>query len=219
MRLLVGLGNPGPRYAGTRHNLGFEAVDRIAREARAGWHEGRSKTLVAEGTFAGENIVLAKPLTYMNLSGGAVLELVRDRELGPNELLIFLDDVALPLGALRIRERGSAGGHKGLASVLVALGDENVPRVRLGIGPGMAEKPGEPAKPAKFDDADHEDDLSEFVLERFTAAEQPVVEELLERALDATRMVLNNGMARAMSLFNRVPEGPEARKEEGEQKG
>ena len=113
MRLLVGLGNPGSRYVGTRHNLGFEAVDRIAREARAGWEQSSSKALVAEGTFAGKTILLAKPLTYMNLSGGAVLELTRDRQLAANELLIFIDDIALPLGALRIRSGAARGDTRG----------------------------------------------------------------------------------------------------------
>ena len=204
MRLLVGLGNPGSRYVGTRHNLGFEAVDRIAREARADWEENSSKALVAEGTFAGKTILLAKPLTYMNLSGGAVLELTRSRGLAANELLIFIDDVALPLGALRIRERGSAGGHKGLASVLAGLGEEDVPRVRLGI------------RPRGLEDGNAEgDDLSEFVLDRFTADERPIVEELLQRTVEATRTLLTDGMARAMSLFNQTP-AEEANEEDEE---
>ncbi len=205
MRLLVGLGNPGSRYVGTRHNLGFEAVDRIARGARADWEQSSSKALVAEGTFAGKTILLAKPLTYMNLSGGAVLELTRSRGLAANELLIFIDDIALPLGALRIRERGSAGGHKGLASVLAALGEEeeDVPRVRLGI------------RPRGIEEGDAEgDDLSEFVLDRFTADERPIVEELLQRTVEATRTLLTDGMARAMSSFNRAPEEPNDEDEE-----
>ena len=204
MRLLVGLGNPGSRYVGTRHNLGFEAVDRIAREARGNWEQSSSKALVAEGTFAGQTILFAKPLTYMNLSGGAVLELTRDRRLAANELLVFIDDIALPLGALRIRERGSAGGHKGLASVLAALGEEDVPRVRLGI------------RPRGLDDGDSEGgDLSEFVLDRFTADERSIVEELLQRTVEATRTLLTDGMARAMSLFNRIP-AEEANEEDEE---
>lgn len=194
MRLLVGLGNPGSRYVGTRHNLGFEAVDRIAREAGADWHK-RGQSELAEATFAGADILLAKPQTYMNRSGGAVLELVRDRGLAARELLIFVDDVALPLGALRIRERGSAGGHNGLDSVLHALGDEVVPRVRLGI---------RPRRLVGVDAGD--DDLSEFVLDRFTAEERPVVEELLGRTVEATRTLLTAGVPQAMSLFNRVPE-------------
>jgi PTH1 family peptidyl-tRNA hydrolase len=152
---------------------------------------------VAEGTFAGQAVLLAKPLTFMNLSGRAVLDLTRDRGLAADELLIFIDDVALPLGTLRIRERGSAGGHKGLDSVLAAFGDEGVPRVRLGIRPGgLEEADGEGRE---------DDELSEFVLDRFTADERPVVEELLQRTVEATEMILTDGMARAMSLFNRTP--------------
>jgi len=124
--------------------------------------------------------------------------LTRDRQLVANELLIFIDDIALPLGSLRIRERGSAGGHKGLASVLTVLGEEEVPRVRLGI------------RPPGLGDGDAEgDDLSEFVLDRFTADERPIVEELLQRTVEATRTLLTDGVARAMSSFNRTPEGPE----------
>ena len=201
MRLLVGLGNPGLRYVGTRHNLGFEAVDRIAREAGAAWRQSSPRSLVAEGTFAGHPVLLAKPLTYMNLSGRAVLELTRERDLAPQELLVFIDDVALSLGTLRLRERGSAGGHRGLASVLAALGDEEVPRVRLGIRPHRdgAEGP----------ESEENGDLAEFVLEPFTAGERLIVEELLQRAVEATRTLLTDGMARAMSLHNRVPEASE----------
>jgi PTH1 family peptidyl-tRNA hydrolase len=195
LRLLVGLGNPGSRYVGTRHNLGFEAVDRVARKAGADWGESARRALVAEGTLAGQEILLAKPLTYMNLSGRAVLDLMQDHGLAADELLIFIDDVALPLGALRIRERGSAGGHKGLASVLAALGEEGVPRVRLGIRPQGLEEGAQ----------EQEDDLSDFVLDRFTADERPVVEELLDRTVEATETILKDGMARAMSLFNRTP--------------
>ncbi|HEX9725410.1 MAG TPA: aminoacyl-tRNA hydrolase [Vicinamibacteria bacterium] len=201
MRLLVGLGNPGSRYAGTRHNLGFEAVDRIAQKAGASWGDSPWHALVAEGTFAGQSILLAKPLTFMNLSGRAVLDLTRDRGLAAAELLIFIDDIALPLGALRIRERGSAGGHKGLASVLAALGDEGVPRVRLGIRPRGLEEGDQEGR--------ERDDLSEFVLERFAAEERPVVEKLLQRTVEATETILTDGMARAMSLFNRTPPGKE----------
>jgi len=204
LRLLVGLGNPGARYAGTRHNLGFEAVDRIAREAGAGWRQGASQSEVAEATFAGAEILLAKPQTYMNRSGGAVLELVRTHGLAASDLVIFMDDVALPLGALRIRERGSAGGHNGLASVLDALGEEAVPRVRLGIRPrGLGDGAGV-----------GDDDLSEFVLEPFAADERSIVEELLGRTVEATRTLLTAGVPRAMSLFNRVPEMAEDENEE-----
>ena len=198
LRLLVGLGNPGPRYAGTRHNLGFAAVDRIARESDADWGRGSPSNLIAEGTFEGQSIVLAKPLTYMNLSGRAVVELTRDPDIAAEDLLVFLDDVALPLGTLRIRPRGSDGGHRGLASVLEALHTEEVPRVRLGIGPDEGSPGG-----SKSEDRD----LAEFVLELFSAQEQEVVEKLLGRTVDAARALFRDGIERAMSLYNRAPEG------------
>ncbi len=188
MRLLVGLGNPGSRYVGTRHNLGFQAVDRIAQEVGAQWKRNTTSNLVAEASFQGKAILLAKPLAYMNLSGGAVAELISARGVPAAEMLVFIDDVALPLGTLRIRERGGDGGHLGLASILEALGDEEVPRMRLGIGPD-----------------EHQADLAEFVLETFTPKERVIVDELLDRALDATRSVLRDGIAKAMSLYNRPP--------------
>ncbi len=199
MRLLVGLGNPGPRYAGTRHNLGFDAVERIARESGARWEKGSPSGLIAEGIFEGKSIVLAKPQTYMNLSGRAVVELTRGREIIPGEVLVFLDDVALPLGTIRLRPHGSDGGHLGLASVLEALDTEEVPRVRLGIGPSE----GSP------EEKQEELDLAEFVLEPFSAQEQEVVEKLLERTVDATRALFRDGIERAMSLYNRPPEALE----------
>lgn len=199
MRLLVGLGNPGPRYVGTRHNLGFDAVERIARESGARWEKGSPSGLIAEGIFEGKSIVLAKPQTYMNLSGRAVVELTRGREIIPGEVLVFLDDVALPLGTIRLRPHGSDGGHLGLASVLEALDIEEVPRVRLGIGPSE----GSP------EEKQEELDLAEFVLEPFSAQEQEVVEKLLERTVDATRALFRDGIERAMSLYNRPPEALE----------
>jgi PTH1 family peptidyl-tRNA hydrolase len=133
----------------------------------------------------------------MNLSGGAVVELTRERDIGAKELLVFVDDMALPVGTLRLRERGGDGGHRGLASVLEALGEEEVPRVRLGIAP-----------PVRDDEEDEQDatDLTEFVLEPFSAEEREIVDKLLLRAVEATRTLLRDGMARAMSLYNRAPE-------------
>ncbi len=193
MRLLVGLGNPGPRYAPTRHNLGFMAVERVARAAGAsfGW---RGESLIAEAVLEGEPLLLAKPQTFMNLSGPAVAALRHSGETGAvdcSRILVYLDDLALPLGALRLRERGSAGGHKGLVSLLTALGTEEVPRMRLGIAPE-----GELGDPVRF------------VLGPFTCDEREAVEEMLERAMAATRMYLKDGIAKAMSLFNRGRGGP-----------
>jgi PTH1 family peptidyl-tRNA hydrolase len=186
--LLVGLGNPGSRYSGTRHNFGFHVVDRMARETSASWHRRFASSLMAECELAGVPVLLAKPQTFMNLSGAAVVELAAYRGISQAEVLIYLDDIALPLGALRIRQRGGDGGHLGLASVLEALGAEEVPRVRLGIRPAV-----EP------------EDLSEFVLEPFTSEEEPIVEEVVERAVSATRCILSEGMDKAMSIYNAGP--------------
>lgn len=190
MHLLVGLGNPGPRYRKTRHNCGYLAVERIAQASQARWTAGvgtEAESAVAEGELEGEPVVLAKPETYMNASGRAVLALCRAREVVPSGVLLYLDEVALPLGSLRVRERGGAAGHKGLASVLDALESKEVPRVRLGIRP--AEAP---------------EDLTEFVLEPFTADERKVLDYVLERTVDATRMLLKEGIAKAMSVYNRT---------------
>ncbi len=187
MQLLVGLGNPGARYVGTRHNFGFEVVDRLAKELRATWGLARTKSesLVASGKLRGKPVVLAKPQGFMNRSGRAVAELARTCNLTPAEVLVFLDDIALPLGAIRIRERGGDGGHLGLASVLEMLGGEDIARVRLGIRSDF-----EP------------EDLAEFVLAPFAAEERSIVEEVLDRVVAATRTVLVEGLAKAMSLHN-----------------
>ena len=187
MHLLVGLGNPGARYVGTRHNFGFVAVDHVAEEAGAGWSRAAtgSKCLVAEGKLEGRSVVLAKPQEFMNRSGWAVAELMRVHDAGLSETMVFFDDIALPLGTLRIRERGGDGGHRGLASVLEAVGGADIARVRVGIRPDF-----EP------------EDLSEFVLAPFTSDERRVVEEVLHRAVVATRTVLVDGMSKAMSLHN-----------------
>ncbi len=179
----MGLGNPGRRYRGTRHNVGFEVVDRLARRWAARFRaEGSAE--VAHAQFSGQPVVLAKPLTYMNLSGGAVAELVRRYGVAPSDVLVVYDDMDLPVGTIRVRARGRPGGHRGMASVVEALGTLEVPRVRVGIG-----RPGSDA-------VDH-------VLSRFEPEEQAAVEEAVERAADAVEAVLRDGIHRAMDRFNR----------------
>jgi PTH1 family peptidyl-tRNA hydrolase len=183
MRLVVGLGNPGRRYRGTRHNVGFEVVERLARRWGTRFRaEGLAE--VAEASFAGTPVLLAKPLTYMNRSGAAVREIVSRWRLSPSDVVVVYDDMDLPLGTLRVRARGSAGGHHGMASVLEALGTSEVARVRVGIG-----------RPER-DAVDH-------VLSRFEADEQPKAEEAVERAADAVETLLLEGTAAAMDRFNR----------------
>jgi peptidyl-tRNA hydrolase, PTH1 family len=189
-KLLVGLGNPGPRYEGTRHNVGFEAVDRILASCsgRGRWVRGREGALEAEAEVEGRRVALMKPLTYMNLSGGPVAEWARAHSITRTEILVYYDDVALSIGTLRLRERGTDGGHRGLASILGALGGVDVPRGRIGIRPA--------------NDGAMNEELADFVLAPFTREERQRVDEVLERVVAATRMVLVEGIAKAMSRYN-----------------
>lgn len=183
MRLVVGLGNPGRRYRGTRHNVGFEVVERLARRWGARFRaEGLAE--VAEGRFAGTPVLLAKPLTYMNRSGDAVGEIASRWRLSPSQVVVVYDDMDLPVGSVRVRVRGSAGGHHGMASVIEALGTAEVARVRVGIGRPQS------------DAVDH-------VLSRFEPEEEPKVEEAVERAADAVETLLREGASAAMERFNR----------------
>ena len=186
LRLLVGLGNPGLRYRATRHNVGFDALDRILKVSGGRWNASTGEAVSAEIDLDGQALTLLKPLTFMNLSGRAVADACEASSLRRRDVLVFLDDVALPLGTLRLRERGSDGGHHGLASVIDCLGGNDVPRLRIGIRP-------------------HElrDDLADFVLSPFDDEELPVIDAALDDVVEATRAVLTDGMAKAMSRFNR----------------
>jgi PTH1 family peptidyl-tRNA hydrolase len=189
----VGLGNPGPDYRHTRHNVGFDAVDRLLESAGARWPERSGAAVQAEAEIAGRSVTLMKPLDYMNRSGGPVGAWARQNAVARTEILVYYDDVALPLGSLRLRERGTDGGHHGLASVLEELGGVDVPRMRIGIRPR--------------DPAWRVSDLAEFVLAPFTAEERTTVDETLERVVEATRVVLSEGMSKAMSRYNSAPAG------------
>jgi PTH1 family peptidyl-tRNA hydrolase len=186
MKLIVGLGNPGREYERTRHNLGFMLVDKLFERAGGRRWRNACHAQVAEVALAGERVILAKPLTYMNLSGDAVkLLLERFCEDKPSNLIVACDDVAMPLGMIRVRGRGSAGGQKGLKSIIERLGTTQFARVRLGVRP------------------DHPvNDLSRFVLSPVQAGDRAKVDAMLERAADAVEVMLKEGVERAMSLFN-----------------
>lgn len=185
-RLIVGLGNPGAEYEWTRHNLGFMLVDLLARTAGREIKRAECRALVGFAEVEGQRVELAKPQTYMNLSGESVACLARKRELkAATELIVISDDLALPFGAIRLRARGSAGGHNGLKSIIAQLKTEEFMRLRIGI---------QPAHPLS--------DTRSFVLERFPQAQRGEVEKVLERATDALRAVLRDGIDKAMALFN-----------------
>jgi PTH1 family peptidyl-tRNA hydrolase len=187
MKLVVGLGNPGPRYRGTRHNIGFAVVDEVARRAGVPFESAPVEALIAKirpATTDLEPVLLAKPLTFMNASGEAVGGLLRYFKIEPVDLLIVVDEVQLPLARLRARPRGSAGGHNGLKSIVSRLGQE-FSRLRLGVGRG-----------------DDRSDLADRVLARFDASEAAEVEAMTIRAADAIELFLTDGIEAVMNRFN-----------------
>jgi len=186
MRLIVGLGNPGIEYAWTPHNLGFLLVDALAEDAGIRVTRPEAKSLVGLGQIAGQEVVLAKPQTMMNLSGMAVRELLSRAECQPSELIVLCDDIALPWGMLRIRERGTAGGHNGLKSVIGSIGTMEFVRVRLGVKP-----------------EEMRGDLKEYVLRQIRRDEEDLVAEEIEQGAEAVRAILAEGTQSAMNRFNR----------------
>ena len=203
MLVVVGLGNPGDEYRGTRHNAGFEVVDRLA--ARHGGALRRDRTLNAEAArvrLAGKETLLVQPSSWMNLSGAVARRALERATAGSGEgngpggldaaaMLVVCDDFALPLGTLRLRASGSSGGHNGLLDVEAALGTQAYPRLRIGVGPVTRGDP------------------KDFVLGRFAKAERPAAEESFDRAADAVESWAESGMDRTMARFNRGPEGPD----------
>ena len=187
LRLVVGLGNPGTRYARTRHNVGFRLVDQLAGDAP--WKDFESLGQVCHQG----DLWLAKPMTYMNDSGSFVGSLSRWRKIPPGQILVCFDDVALPLGRLRLRIKGSGGGQKGMESTLQHLGTKDVPRLRIGVGP----------QPQGMDSAD-------YVLSRFTAEEERLFVTVLDDAAAAVRVAVESGIAAAMNRFNAPPKTEEA---------
>ncbi len=187
MYLIVGLGNPGSEYEGTRHNVGFLLIDKLAADAGVTVKRRECHSLVGSGAIEGRRSKLVKPQTFMNLSGEAVACLIAKDELAEagKSLIVVSDDLALPFGTIRLRARGSAGGHNGLKSIIAALGTNEFIRLRIGI---------QPEHPVS--------DARKFVLDEFAAVERRALKEILERSAEAVRSVLRDGIAKAMSLYN-----------------
>ena len=183
--LIAGLGNPGPEYAGNRHNAGFMVADQLAERAGARFKRDRSRATVASGRLAGFPVTLAKPMTFMNLSGRPVAALRTFYKIPPERIVVVHDELDLPFGALRLKLGGGDNGHNGLRSVTAALGTRDYFRVRVGIG----------RPPGRMDPAD-------FVLHDFSAAERKLVPEVLERAADATEALMRRGLAAAQTEFH-----------------
>jgi PTH1 family peptidyl-tRNA hydrolase len=186
MRLIVGLGNPGPEYQWTPHNLGFLAVDELANRGGIRVERPEAKALVGLGKLAGEEVILAKPQTFMNLSGISVRELLEKYQLGPQDVLAMWDEVQLPWGAIRIHAEGSAGSHNGAGSLISSLGTPKFARLRLGCGP------------------DHPlSGRKEYVLRSMKKSELEVAAEMIADAGDAVELMLTKGIEAAMNKYNR----------------
>jgi PTH1 family peptidyl-tRNA hydrolase len=198
VKLIVGLGNPGIEYHLTPHNAGFLAIDRIAEVCGVTVANRRGKALTAKATLAGQEVLLAKPETFMNLSGLSVAALLRELEIGkPSEdLIVLYDELAIPLGQLRIRERGSAGGHNGVKSILGALGTEDWIRIRIGVG----KPPTETGREVKAGG-------TSYLLSPMRRMQLQELDEVLDQAVRAVETVLTQGVGKAMNEFNRKVAG------------
>jgi PTH1 family peptidyl-tRNA hydrolase len=190
MKLVVGLGNPGRPYAGTRHNVGFDVLDALAGRHRLDWESAPADALLAKWRAA--SVLLAKPLTFMNLSGAAIGDLLRFYKIDLPDLFVVVDDVNLELGRLRARPSGSAGGHNGLKSVIAAFGSEDFARLRIGVGRGDGRR-----------------DLADHVLAKFDPEERTIVAEAVGRAADATELFVAEGIGPVMNRFNRKEDAEE----------
>ncbi len=195
MKLIVGLGNPGIEYQFTPHNAGFLAVDRIAEDCGVTIANRRGRALTAKARFAGQEVLLAKPETFMNLSGLSVAALLRELEIAPErmaeDMVVLYDELAIPLGSIRIRERGSAGGHNGVKSISAVLGTEKWTRIRIGVG----KPPLESGREVKAGGKD-------YLLSPFRKQELVVLDEVLDRVTKAVEVILTRGAGPAMSEFN-----------------
>ena len=184
--IIVGLGNPGKKYEGTRHNAGFAALDHVAEKWGVRVTKAKFDALTGTGTAAGVKVLLMKPQTFMNLSGDAVRKAADFYKVPPDHVLVVLDDTALAVGKLRVRRGGSAGGHNGLKNIIQHLGTDQFPRIRVGVG----QKP-------------HPDyDLADWVLGRFTGEDKKAIDAAVKRAADGVECILKDGLEQGMNRFN-----------------
>ena len=187
MFLIVGLGNPGKQYENTRHNVGFDAIDVLVDEYRIPSSGKQHKAMYGKGVIEGQKVILAKPLTYMNLSGEAVRAMVDYYKIDPEtELLVIFDDISLAPGNIRIRKKGSAGGHNGIKSIITHLGTQNFQRIKVGVG----------EKPKNWD-------LADYVLGAFSKDDRKLVDEALERTAKAAALIVQGEIDEAMNLYNK----------------
>ena len=187
MYLLVGLGNIGIQYSATRHNVGFEVIERIAYEHQIKLNQKKHKALIGQGLINGNKIILAQPQTYMNASGISVKLLSDFYKIDKEKIIVIFDDTSLNLGQIRIRKKGSAGGHNGIKSIINNLGTQEFPRVKIGVG----------NKPPNWD-------LADYVLSRFAKDEIIIITETIKKANDAIEVMLRDGIDKAMNQYNKI---------------
>lgn len=194
MYIIAGLGNPTSQYEGTRHNVGFDVIDALADKYNISVDGRRSRAFIGKGIIEGQKVILVKPQTYMNLSGESIRGLVDYYKIDEEqELLVIYDDVSLDVGQLRIRKKGSAGGHNGIKSIIANLGTQAFPRIKVGVG----------EKPKKYD-------LADYVLGHFSKAEREIMEEGYQKAVKAIEMILKGELEAAMNEYNRKVKPKEA---------
>lgn len=187
MYIIVGLGNPDKKYQGTRHNVGFDVIDTIAEKYNIAVDTKKHLAYIGKGVIEGQKVVLVKPQTYMNLSGESVRSVVDFYKVDPEqEVLIIFDDVSLDVGQLRIRKKGSAGGHNGIKSIISHLGTSAFPRIKVGVG----------EKPKGYD-------LADYVLGKFSKSEQEIMQEGYKQAADAAALIIQNDIEKAMNEYNK----------------
>ena len=194
MYIIAGLGNPTLQYEGTRHNVGFYVIDTLADKYNISVDARKSRAFIGKGMIEGQKVILVKPQTYMNLSGESIRGLVDYYKIDvEHELLVIYDDISLDVGQLRIRKKGSAGGHNGIKNIIANLGTQNFPRIKVGVG----------EKPKKYD-------LADYVLSHFSKAERELMEEGYQKAVKAVEMLLDGEMEAAMNEYNRKVKPKEA---------
>lgn len=186
MYIIIGLGNPSREYEATRHNIGFDVITRIADDYHIPLDFKKHKAICGKGYIEGQKVILVQPQTYMNLSGESVRELVDFYKVLPEEVIVIYDDISLEVGQLRLRTKGSAGGHNGIKSIISHLGTQEFPRIKVGVGD----------KPKGWD-------LADYVLSRFNNEEQPVIRDAIKNSSEAVRLILKDGMEAAMNIYNR----------------
>ena len=186
MYIIAGLGNPTKEYEGTRHNVGFDVIDRLSERYNIDVTMEKHRALIGKGMIAGQKVILVKPQTYMNLSGESIRSVIDYYKVDPEkELIVIYDDISLDVGKLRIRAKGSAGGHNGIKNIIAQLGTQEFTRIKIGVG----------EKPAKMD-------LADYVLGRFSKEEQPIIRESADRAREAVCEMITHDVASAMNKFN-----------------